>query len=451
MTSYIPMQDIAATVAGLREGRLRARALVDRAQQAAGLAERFNPIAHADWRGAQEAADELDRLAARGTTAGPLHGIVLSIKDLYNVRGMPTRAGTRAPLPDLGQDEATAVERLRAAGAIVFGKTNMHEIALGATGENVWTGDVMNPHDPSRQSGGSSSGAAVAVATGVGFAGLGSDTGGSVRIPAAFCGVVGFKPTFGAIPLDGALPLSWTCDHAGPIANTVADCATLYEVMARRRADHARVARAPRLAVPARWLAGRLDPAVRDRFDRVLAVLRAAGASIDEVDIASMPLAWTCYTPIVRAEAAHVHARALVPGVGGFSPMVLAPLQAGQALSAGEYLAARDQRRVLRAELMRVTAAVDALLLPTSPVPAPRRGQAEVMLEGGSKTVREAVLGQTLPFSLCGLPALSVPMGRVDGLPVGLQLVAGIDADASLLALGRWVEAQRIADRTPVE
>src|SRR5690606_16378152 len=136
----------------------------------------------------------------------------VSIKDLFNVRGMPTRAGTRAPLPELSSTEATLVTRLRDAGAVIFAKTNMHEIALGATGENRWTGDVSNPFDPSRQSGGSSSGAGVAVATGIGLAGIGSDTGGSVRIPAAFCGVTGFKPSFGAIPLDGGLHLSWTCD-----------------------------------------------------------------------------------------------------------------------------------------------------------------------------------------------------------------------------------------------
>ena len=155
-------------------------------------------------------------------------------------------------LPDFG-GEAVAVTRLRDAGALPFAKTNLHEIALGATGENPHTGDVKNPFDPSRQAGGSSSGAAVATAVGIGFAGLGSDTGGSVRIPAAFCGVVGFKPTYGAIPLGGALHLSWTCDHAGPLARSVDDAALLYEAMSGRRTEHGTVARRPRFAVPAAW------------------------------------------------------------------------------------------------------------------------------------------------------------------------------------------------------
>lgn len=418
-----------------------AQALIESAQRQAMRAADLNPIAYVDWGAALDEARRLDAEARAGRLRGPLHGIPVSVKDLFAVRGMPTQAGTRAPLPPLGRDEAVLVSRLREAGALVFAKTNLHEIALGATGENRWTGDVKNPFDPARQSGGSSSGAAVAVATGIGLAGIGSDTGGSVRIPAAFCGVTGFKPSFGAIPLAGALHLSWTCDHAGPLARCVDDCAVLFEAMARRRVAHGAPARRPRLAVPAAWLAGRLQPAVREAFERLLAALAAERAELQQVAAPALALAWQCYTPIVRAEAAWVHRAALAVGAPGFSELVLPALKAGRALAAADYIDALKARERVCAELDALLAGVDALVLPTSAVLPPLRGQDEIEVEGGRTTVREAVLGQTLPFSLCGLPTLSVPVGLVDGLPMGLQLVGRRDGDASLLALGRWIEA----------
>ena len=419
----------------------RAQALIESAQRQAARAADLNPIAYVDWPAALDQARRLDAQARAGWRRGPLHGIPVSIKDLFAVRGMPTQAGTRAQLPALGRDEATLVSRLREAGALVFAKTNMHEIALGATGENRWTGDVKNPFDPARQSGGSSSGAAVAVATGIGAAGIGSDTGGSVRIPAAFCGITGFKPSYAAIPLDGALPLSWTCDHAGPLARCVDDCAALFEVMARRRVAHGAAGRRPRLAVPHAWLAGRLQPAVREAFARVLESLAKEQAEIVAVAAPTLALAWQCYTPIVRAEAAWVHRAALDAGASGFSGMVLPALEAGRALAARDYIDALKLRERVCADLDAGLAGVDALILPTSAVLPPLRGQEQIDVEGGRTTVREAVLGQTLPFSLCGLPTLTLPVGLVEGLPMGLQAVGRRGADAALLALGRWLEA----------
>jgi aspartyl-tRNA(Asn)/glutamyl-tRNA(Gln) amidotransferase subunit A len=431
--------DAAAAIAA---GTTTAAQLLDAARANALAAQDLNAIAHVDWEGAATLARSLDAQARAGHLQGPLHGVPVSIKDLFNVGGMPTRAGTRAALPDLGAEEATLVRRLRAAGALVFAKTNMHEIALGATGENPWTGDVRNPHDPARQAGGSSSGAAVAVARGIGLGAVGSDTGGSVRIPASFCGVTGFKPSFGAIPLDGALYLSWTCDHAGPLARCVDDCALLFEVMSQRRTGHGAVPRAPRLVVPAGWLAPRLAEPVRERFEATLGALRAAGARIESVDAADLlALAWACYTPIVRAEAAFVHRAALAAGGEGFSELVLPPLRDGATLPAGRYFEAMRQREAVRAGLAALLRDADAIVLPTAPVPPPRRGQTEVTVAGGrTMSTRDAILGQTAAFSMVGLPALTVPMGEAEGLPAGLQLVGAFDADARLLALGRWVE-----------
>ena len=446
------MSTVVETVEAIARGTLRTQTLIESAQCQAGRAADLNPIAHVDWEATLRVARQLDAEAKAGRLRGPLHGIPVSVKDLFAVRGMPLHAGTRAPLPSLELDEATLVSRLREAGALVFAKTNMHEIALGATGENRWTGDVKNPFDPARQSGGSSSGAAVAVATGIGLAAIGSDTGGSVRIPAAFCGVTGFKPSFGAIPLAGALHLSWTCDHAGPLARCVDDCALLFEVMARRRVAHAASARRPRLAVPAAWLAGRLQAPVRVAFDRLRAALARAGAGFAEVDAPAFTLAWQCYTPIVRAEAAWVHRAALAAGAPGFSDLVLPALAAGRALAAADYIDALKVRERACAQLDALLADADALVLPTTAVLPPLRGQDEVEVEGGRTTVRAAVLGQTLPFSLCGLPTLSIPVGLVGGLPMGLQVVGRRDGDASLLALGRWIEAVAgVASMPPAE
>jgi aspartyl-tRNA(Asn)/glutamyl-tRNA(Gln) amidotransferase subunit A len=428
------------TVAAIAAGSVTSRSLIESAREATERYRDLNAIAWVDWDAAARAADALDAAARAGRPMGALHGIPVTIKDLYNVDGMPTAAGTRATLPDLG-GESVAVTRLRAAGALPFAKTNMHEIALGATGENIWTGDVKNPFDPARQAGGSSSGAGVATAVGIGFAGLGSDTGGSVRVPAAFCGTVGFKPSFGAIPLAGALHLSWTFDHAGPLARSVDDAALLYEAMSGRHTDHGRSPRRPRLAVPAAWLQGRLHPATRAWFEALLASLRR-DADIVEVVLPSLPTALSHYTAIVRAEAAFVHRVVLAAGGEGFSDGVLAPMRDGECLHAMVYLEAMRMREVLRAELDAMLRDHDALVLPTTAVPAPKRGQTTVEVEGGTLTAREAVLGQTLAFSYVGLPTLALPSGLVDGLPGSLQVVGARDADATVLALGRWLEAR---------
>ncbi len=306
---------------------------------------------------------------------------------------------------------------------------------------------MKNPHDPERQAGGSSSGAGVAVASRIGVAGLGSDTGGSVRIPAAFSGVVGFKPTYGAIPLAGALHLSWTCDHAGPLTPTVDDAALLFEVMAQRRTDHGHVARRPRLAVPAAWLKGRLSASMRAWFEGHLAALRTQ-ADVFDVEVPELFQASAAYTAIVRAEAAYVHRVALAAGGEGFSPGVLTPMLAGQSVTLPDYLDAMAQRERLRAQLDAILRDYDALVLPTTGVSAPRRGQTEVQVESGTMTTREAVLGMTAPFSYVGLPTLSLPYGRVDGLPGSLQVVGARDQDAALLALGRWFEP--LGARSPV-
>ena len=267
-THVPPATPIALQIRQLFDGRRNLRDELELIQTRAQAHADLNAIAWVDWEQAALQADEAEAevkaLGAQALSARTLQGVFISVKDLFNLDGAVTRAGSRAALPDIG-GQSEVVNRLRAAGAIVFAKTNMHELALGATGENLWTGDVKNPYDPARQAGGSSSGSGVAVSCGMGSASIGSDTGGSVRIPAAFCGVVGFKPTYAAIPLSGALGLSWTCDHAGPLANSVDDAAIVFDVLSRRSTRHGATPRRPRLGVPRKWLAGRLAPGEASR------------------------------------------------------------------------------------------------------------------------------------------------------------------------------------------
>ncbi len=440
----------------LWNGELSSVALVEQAKAAAQATVDLNPLAFADFDLAIAQAQAADQLwnehrqqPDKGLAEVPaLLGIPVSIKDLFKVRGMPTRAGTRAPLPDSPLQEATLVARLRAAGAIIFAKTNMVEIAMGAHGENPVTGDVLNPYDPSRQAGGSSSGSSVAVACGIGVASVGSDTAGSIRIPAAFCGVVGFKPSFGSIPLNGGLFLSPSFDHAGPITRCVADARLLYGIMANRSPREFELSRPPTFGLLNRWLEHRLSPAMKSWFDRHVEKLRSHGASFVEVDVPDMVRTMEYYTPIARAETALIHKDAMRSHADRFSESTRATLEAAANITAVDYLEAQLVRTQVRQQVEQALRQCDAFLLPTSPVATPLRGQPEVHIKGGLfMSTREAVVGQNLPFSSLGLPAITLPAGKVTPedsatpMPAGLQLVGQFQRDDLLLSLAQWAEA----------
>ena len=436
------LQTLLEAANAVRTGETTATALTEAAITRALETAEWNAFALLDAESARVQARQLDALPhARGA----LHGVPVTVKDLFNVAGLPTRAGTAAPLPLEFQSptvNAAAVSRLRSAGAVILGKVNLHEIALGITGENAHTGDVKNPLDRARQAGGSSSGGAVSVALGAGYGSLGSDTGGSLRIPASFCGVVGFKPSFGLIPLEGALPLSVTCDHAGPLARNVADAHALFEILAHRNLPLRRFdnLRGLRIGVPRSWLEGRLGADVRREFEALLLHLRDAGASVLDVTPADLELAGAAYTPIVRAEAAFTHRATLEARPELFG--VREPLKAGAKLNVGDYLEARVLRRRVRAGLEATLREIDALVLPAAPLPAPVRGTPDVQLESGMRAHRDAFIELTLPFSLVGVPALSLPFTKVDSLPVGLQVITAKGNDALALEIGVWLERQ---------
>ncbi len=432
-------------VFAIRSGETTPSALVEMALAQANAAVALNTLAYIDEVGARQQAEVLDHEAKRGQFRGPLHGVPITVKDLFAVRGMPIHAGTRATLPPLGQDESTAVTRLREAGAIVLGKANMHEIALGITGENVFTGDVCNPLDPARQAGGSSSGSASGIAAGIGWLSLGSDTAGSVRIPSANCGTVGFKPTHGLVPLTGALALCATCDHAGPITRSVRDAALGYAVLAQRpnpfdSLDETIAMNTVRFGYSRRYLEGRLGAHERVAWERLLRRLQEYGVQIVDVDPVDLELGPPAYTPLARAEAADVHRVALAAEPHNFSDIVRPALQNGATVTAVEYLAARRQRERVIAGVDACLREVDALIMPTTPVIAPLRGSTEVDLESGLSQHRSAFLHLSIPYSFTGIPAISLPYATVDGMPVSLQLACARHADARVFHYGLILE-----------
>ncbi len=425
--------------------RSRDRAPLDLARRALERIEErreLNAIAHVDAAQVLRNAGALDAEARAGSFRGPLHGVPITIKDLFNVAGSPTRCGARATMPPIEPAEAVAVARLRAAGALLLAKTNMVEIALGTTGENPWTGDVLNPHDTSRMSGGSSSGSAVAVAAGICLGSLGTDTAGSIRVPAAWCGIAGFKPTFGRVSLEGALPLCPSCDHAGPLARSVGDCALLFGVIASEKdapAGGRAPVMAPRLGVPRRYLEGALAPDVRRAFDALLLASREAGATIVDVEPEHVDAAAAAFVPL-RAESAHVHRAALRDEPASFSPFVRAELERGRGLSAVDYLEGLRLQGLVREGMAACLATVDAMLMPSVPVPAPPRGSTETTLESGVVPLRQAVLHLSRPFALAGVPAVSVPIGGGGVLPIGVQVACAAGEDRRALAIAAWIE-----------
>jgi aspartyl-tRNA(Asn)/glutamyl-tRNA(Gln) amidotransferase subunit A len=419
------------------------QAAIERIEQCRDL----NTIAYLDADRALAEASALDNEARHGQFRGPLHGVPITVKDLFNVRSMPTLAGTRrlattsAPLPPITPDEAVAVTRLREAGAVIVAKTNMQEIALGLNGENPWTGDVKNPHDPARQAGGSSSGSAAAVAAGIGYGSLGSDTAGSIRLPTSFCGAVGFKPSHGVVSLDGALALIPSCDHAGPIARTVADARMMFEVLSGvRLLEGVGLLKSLRLAVPRAYLDGALTPEVRVAFEKFLLTLRDAGATLKDISL-DIGDAAEAFLPL-RAESVLIHRRALEAQPEAFAPNVREALLRGYEVSAVQYLDAKQRQFAMRDVIHRTLAeaSADALVMPAAPCVAPLRGVSEITLESGAKNLRLAILHLTAPAAFAGVPALSLPFAWLNGLPVSAQVITPFGTDERALAAGAWIE-----------
>ncbi len=373
-------------------------------------------------------ARRLDAELGRGRLAGPLHGIPITAKDLVDVAGLPTSAGSRVRRNHVARADALVVSRLRAAGAIVVGKTNLHEFAYGTTSEDSAYGPVKNPLDTTRSAGGSSGGSAAALAAGLCAGSIGTDTGGSIRIPSAACGTVGLKPSFGELPCDGVVPLSRSLDHVGPMAADVTSVWLLYNAMAGLPVPSDTGVVPPlssvRVGIPRRYFLDLLDGEVRERFEETLARLRGATARVNDVDIPHVDATPTVYLHIQLPESSAYHAVTLEREPGSYTPAVRVRLEMGRYVLAEDYARAQRGRDVLRQEVDAALADVDALALPTLPIPAPTLGQAIVRLDGTDLPVRAAMLRLTQLFDITGHPAISLPCGRTSaGLPVGLQIV----------------------------
>ncbi len=414
------------------------RGCLDRIESRLELNAFITVMADSAISAAEAAAGEI----AAGHYRGPLHGIPISVKDLIDVADTPTTSGS-AVAPRLPSRDAPIVTRLRDAGAIIIGKTNLHEFAFGTTSEESAFGPVHHPKDPSRSPGGSSGGAAVALVEGMCFGSLGTDTGGSIRIPSAVCGTVGLKPTYGELPCDGIVPLSTTLDHVGPMARSVADVALMFNVMSahshplRVAGDHRKYV----FGVPEPYFCERLHPQVRSALDRTRQALAAAGHDVRRVAIEQAARTADVYLHIVLPEASWYHAPMLSAQPDRYSPGVRLRLEMGRYVLAEDYVRAIHLREVLRNAVNETLKSCDALLLPAQPIPAPDLGATTVDVDGSREPVRGVMLRLTQLFNITGHPAIAIPAGTTDeGWPVGMQLVGHTDATNQLLDIAATVE-----------
>ena len=421
--------------------------------------ERLNPTLNAFMTVLTEAAMAEARVAAAeiqaGRYRGPLHGVPVSVKDLFATRGVRTTAGARI-LADWEPDyDAAAVERLRAAGAVLVGKTTLHEFALGGTSINPHFGPVCNPWDTARMPGGSSGGSAAAVAAGLGHISLGSETGNSVRRPAAFCGVVGLKPTYGRISRYGAVPAAWSLDHVGIFARSVQGAADALDALSgpdgRDPASApaqppvgvvAGGAAAVRVGVPEGYFVNELTGEPAAAWAAAVAALERLGVRLRTVALPAVQRTAVVSSTIMQAEAATYHRRWLAERPAEYGADVRERLQVGQALTATEYLTAQRGRALIGAELRQALGDVDMLVAPTTVAPAPPIADGAAALGDRPYTVGPHSFNLLRLFSLLGLPVVSVPCGfTAAGLPLAIQIAGRPFAERTVLTLAAAYEA----------
>jgi len=405
---------------------------------------------------ARAQAAEAEREISAGRYRGPLHGIPVSLKDLIDTRGIRTTYGSRIFAEHVPDRDAAVATRLRHAGAVLIGKTALHEFAYGVTNNNPHFGPTRNPWALDRIPGGSSGGAAAAVAAGLGAASIGTDTGGSIRIPAAFCGVVGLKPGYGRVSRHGVFPLAWTLDHVGPLARTVEDAALLLGAIAgpdprdpttlgQRVPDFAAAVRRPVDGLCVGVLDDPLHreaaPAVRAAFEEACEVLRTLGLRLEPVAFPRPEDARTAQLTVMMPEAASIHEPWLDARPEDYGPGTLALLRQGVFITAAQYLRAQKVRGLIVDEVDALLASRVALISPTVPITAPAIGQETVTLGGRSQDARGVISRATRLINLVGLPAISVPCGfDGEGLPVGLQIVGRRLDEPSVIAIAAAYE-----------
>ncbi len=379
----------------------------------------------------------------------PLLGVPFAAKDLMAVAGLPRTDGTGGEPRETATDDALAVARLRAAGAIPIGMANLHELAYGITSENPHHGHVANPRGAGCIAGGSSGGSAAAVAAGIVRLAIGTDIGGSIRIPASCCGVVGFKPTFDAVPRDGVSTLGMSLDHVGPIAASVADAALAYAIMAGQPA-HVPVRqplRGLRIGVPREAVLAPLADGVAQSVAAAIDRMRDDGAQVVAIDLPGFEASAALQFVTLCSEATELHWDRLVERPDTLGPDVRMRLEMGVFLPATWYVRAQRGRAALAAMFESVLDDVDLIVMPTMRTEAPPSGTARVRVAGKDIPVHTAVTAFTMPFNLTGMPALSLPCGRGhQGLPIGIQFVGRLGDDWRVLEAGARLEDLLAAD-----
>lgn len=434
---------LSAVAQQVRRGELRAVQVAEAALDAARAWRHANLFTALDADDVMAQAEAVDAQLARRGDPGPLTGVPIAIKDLMPVRGYRMTGGTLAREPRLMERDAPAVARLRSAGAVIFGTTNLHELAFGVTSANPHFGAVTNPHFPGRIPGGSSGGSGGAVAAGIVPAAIGTDTGGSIRIPAACCAVVGFKPTYGAVDKSDVLPLAWSLDHVGPLARCVDDAATTFEVLANLPAGSTggMPSRPPALVFLRGHFADAVEPAIAQRMAELEQSWRSAGARVTTTAVALMRLAAAAQMITLGTEAAEANADLIPRRDARLGDDVRLRFEIGQCFLASDYVRAQRIRQEVRNALIEALGDADVLVTPTLPCAPPPAGQTIVSIDGRALPVAAQLTRFTSPFNMTGLPALSIPCGHdMEGLPVSVQLIGRPGEDARVLAAGRWVE-----------
>jgi len=402
---------------------------------------------------AYEEAEKAENEQRTGLFRSPLHGIPIAIKDLIAVKNVRMTAGSKVLTDYVPQEDAAVVEQLRRAGAVIVGKTNTHEFAYG-----TYTPSTHNPWDLTRIAGGSSGGSAAALAAGMCPGAIGSDTGGSIRIPSACCGITGLKPTYGRVSTYGVIPLSWSLDHVGPMGRSAEDCAMLFDAIARYDPRDPNSVSGPpgkasatliggaegrdllslqgiRLGVPSESFVSPLDPEVRAAWRAALLVLQEEGAELVDVELQRPTMDTYRTIQMPEASLTHMERGWLTERLDEYSEKTRSRLLQGQTIPAVDYLRAQQQRRAFSSNLRSIMQTINALVLPTIPMPAILIEQADtdILIDGVTENATVALLRLTMPFNLAGLPAISLPCGfSAAGLPTGLQ-IAGKPFEESMI------------------
>lgn len=416
----------------------------------------FNPKLNAfmsvEAEAALKAAEAADAALAKGDVKGPLHGVPLAHKDMYYDKGKVVTCGSKIRRDFVATTTSTALQRLKDAGTVRLGSLQMVEFAYGPTGHNPHYGPVRNPWNTDHITGGSSSGSGSAVAARLTFAALGSDTGGSIRMPAHFCGVTGLKTTVGRVSRAGAMPLSWSLDTVGPLAQTVEDCALLTGLMAGADPDDPTTSNLPvpdymaaakqpvkglKIGVPTAFYVDDLDPEVARSLDETLAVLKKEGAEIVKVELPDQRQLTAACQFVLATEAAAYHKRWMIERPQDYGAQVLMRLQNGLAVPGVSYLEAMRWRGPALSAYLAAVEGTDAVIAPVAPMPAPTIADSDVGNSPDAEAVIQRITRFTRPINYMGLPSLSIPTGFTKaGLPVGMQIVGRSFDEAGLIRIG---------------